>query len=59
MDEVVKLFGVMLVGDDYLLKSVREECERIVFNIDGVKLIEVVDVYFFLKIIYKELLLLL
>lgn len=58
MDEVVLLLGVKLVGDDYLLKIVRESCEWIIFNIDGVKLVEVVDVYFFLKEKYKELLLL-
>lgn len=52
--EVAKLSGVMSVGDDYLPKSVREECERIVPNIDGVKPTEAGDAYLFLKTTYKE-----
>lgn len=54
LDEVAKLSGVMSVGDDYLPKSVREECERIVPNIDGVKPTEAADAYLFLKTKYKE-----
>ena len=54
LDEVAKLSGVMSVGDDYLPKSVREEYERIVPNIDGVKPTEAADAYLFLKTKYKE-----
>ena len=54
LDEVAKLSGVMSVGDDYLPKSEREECERIVPNIDGVKPTEAADAYLFLKTKYKE-----
>lgn len=55
LDEVAKLSGVTSVGDDYLPKSVREECEWIVPNIDGVKPTEAADAYLFLKTKYKEL----
>ncbi|XP_073252070.1 uncharacterized protein [Porites lutea] len=54
LDEVATLSGVMSVGDDYLPSSVREECERIVPNIDGVKPAEAADAYLFLKAQYKE-----
>lgn len=54
LDEVATLSGVMSVGDDYLPKSVREECERIVPNIDGMKPAEAADAYLFLKTKYKE-----
>lgn len=48
LDEVATLSGVMSVGDDYLPSSMREECERIVPNIDGVKPAEATDAYLFL-----------
>lgn len=49
LDELAKLSGVMSVGDDYLPKSVREECEQIVPNIDEVKPNEAADAHLFLK----------
>jgi len=51
LDEEATLSGVMSVRDDYLPKSVREECELIVPNIDGMK---PADAYLFLKTKYKE-----
>lgn len=54
LDEVATLSGVMSVGDDYLPSSVREECERIVPNIDGVKPAEAADSYLFLKAHHRE-----
>lgn len=45
LDEVATLSGVISVGDDYLPSSVREECERIVPNIDGVKPAEAADAH--------------
>lgn len=54
LDEVATISGVMSVGDDYLPKSVREECERVVPNIDGIKPAEAADAYLFLKANYKE-----
>lgn len=54
LDEVATLSGVMSVGDDYFPSSVREECERIVPNIDGVKPAEAADAYLFLKAHHRE-----
>ena len=54
LDEVASLSGVKSVGDDYLPKTVRESCERIIPNIDGVKPAEAADAYLFLKEKYKE-----
>ena len=47
LDEFATLSGFMSVGDDYLPSSVREGCERIVPNIDGVKPAEAADAYLF------------
>ena len=54
LEEVATLSGVMSVGDDYLPSSVREECERIVPNIDGVNRAEAADTYLSLKAQYQE-----
>lgn len=54
LDEVATLSCVTSVGDDYLPSSVREKCERIVPNIDGVKPAEAADAYLFLKAQFEE-----
>lgn len=42
----------MVVGDDFLLCDVRRECERVIFSVENVRVIDVVDIYLFLKVNY-------
>ena len=48
-----QLLGVMTVGEDFLSPHVREECERIISDIDGVKPMDAADTYLFLKANYQ------
>ncbi|CAB4039374.1 Hypothetical predicted protein [Paramuricea clavata] len=49
IDEVAQLSGVMDVGDDYLSQLVRQECERVIPELDNVKPQDAATTFIFLK----------
>lgn len=44
----------MVVGDDFLLCDVRRECERVIFSVENVEVIDIVDIYLFLRLIIRS-----
>lgn len=49
LDEVAQMSGVMTVCEDFLSDKRKAECERIIPDIDVIKLAEAADAYLFLK----------
>ncbi len=49
INEVAELSGVMTYGNDYLPQNIREECERIIPDIDSVRPQDAAEIYMFLK----------
>lgn len=45
--------GVMIFGEDFFFVVVRIECERIILDVDGIKFIDVLDIFLFLKVYYN------
>ena len=54
LDEVAALSGVMAYGDDYLEPDVRENCERIIPEVETVRPNDAVDSFLFLKAHYRH-----
>ena len=54
IDEVAQLSGVMDVGDDYLSQVVRQECERVIPELDNVKPQDAATTFIFLKNYYRN-----
>lgn len=54
IDEVAQLSGVMDVGDDYLSQVVRQECERVIPELDNVKPQDAATTFIFLNNYYRN-----
>ena len=54
LDEVLQLSGVMSFGNDYLSQVVRQECERVIPQLDDVKPQDAATTFIFLKSHYNN-----
>ena len=54
LDDVAQLSGVMNFGNDYLPEVVRQECERVVPELDNVKPQDAATTFIFLKSYYNN-----
>jgi len=52
LDEAAELSGVLQEGNDFLPPETREQCERIIPEVDNVKPRDAADTYLFLKAHY-------
>ena len=54
LNEVAEMSEVMAIGDDYIPRNVRDECEEIIPHIEDVKPTDAADAYIFLKAHYTQ-----